>query len=177
MSLSLPPLFRDQRSVFELKKKRRFVKRRRCPIPSPAEESFFTLTQAPPLFRPFLGISGATLAEAIEPVCENLLIPTARLEASRLIVMPLGGRQCRMTENVQDDADMLRIVGRDRGRDAISNDRLNRISYTKLHYSAATTQRRRGQPYGRRLRPAPFGVWSATIFAYCLLASMPRAKM
>ena len=42
---------------------------------------------------PKLCISGAILVEAFEPVCENLMISAARLQASRLIVMLFGSRQ------------------------------------------------------------------------------------
>ena len=50
------------------------------------------------------------------------MIPTARLQASRLIVVLLGGRQFRMTENVYNAANMRRILGCNGGRDAMAEE-------------------------------------------------------
>jgi len=71
---------------------------------------------------PKLCISGAILVEAFEPVCENFLIPAARVQALRLIIVLLGGRQCRMPENVYDAANMCWVVGCNSGRGAVAEE-------------------------------------------------------
>jgi len=63
---------------------------------------------------------GAIFDGAIEPVCENLLIPAARIEASRLIVVFLRGPHFPMTEEALDDTDLLWGLGGDEGRGAIA---------------------------------------------------------
>src|SRR5437868_1291377 len=64
--------------------------------------------------------SNAFCLQTADQVGNNLLIPTTRVQASRLIVMLLGGCQRRMTQDIHDAAGILRVIYRDGRRGAIA---------------------------------------------------------